>query len=210
MEKTKKRTSMSVPEMGKMLGLGKTESYYLVKKNYFKVITVGTKMRVMIDSFEEWYGNQSWYRKADGTPPGEIIKQHTLSAEELGELLGLSEAYAYELIGRDYFEEVAVLGKKRITKESFERWYKSQSFYRTQEDREKLNDQMEVTYSMPEIARMLGLHRNSIYSLVEKGVFDIVKVGNQKRVTRDSFFRWYNGQNHYKIKADANKMKGRD
>ena len=30
MEQPKKRTSMSVMEMGKLLGLGKTESYYLV------------------------------------------------------------------------------------------------------------------------------------------------------------------------------------
>ena len=52
MEQPKKRTSMSVMEMGKLLGLGKTESYYLVRKNYFKVITVGTTMRVMIPSFE--------------------------------------------------------------------------------------------------------------------------------------------------------------
>ena len=43
--------------------LGKTESYYLVRKNYFKVITVGTTMRVMIPSFEEWYANQSFYKK---------------------------------------------------------------------------------------------------------------------------------------------------
>ncbi len=64
MEQPKKRTSMSVMEMGKLLGLGKTESYYLVrKKNYFKVITVGTTMRVMIPSFEEWYANQSFYKK---------------------------------------------------------------------------------------------------------------------------------------------------
>ena len=47
MEQPKKKTSMSVMEMGRLLGLGKTESYYLVKKNYFKVVTVGTTMRVM-------------------------------------------------------------------------------------------------------------------------------------------------------------------
>lgn len=44
---------MSVPEMGRMLGLCKTESYWLIKKNYFKTILVGNTMRVMIDSFEE-------------------------------------------------------------------------------------------------------------------------------------------------------------
>ena len=35
MAETRKRTSMSVPEMGRMLGLCKTESYWLIKKNYF-------------------------------------------------------------------------------------------------------------------------------------------------------------------------------
>ena len=36
MAEMRKRTSMSVLEMGRMLGLGKTESYWLIKKNYFK------------------------------------------------------------------------------------------------------------------------------------------------------------------------------
>ena len=48
MAEMRKRTSMSVPEMGRMLGLGKTESYWLIKKNYFKTILVGNTMRVMI------------------------------------------------------------------------------------------------------------------------------------------------------------------
>ena len=61
MVNTRKRTSMSVPEMGRLLGLGKTESYWLIKKNYFKTITVGGTMRVMIDSFEEWYAKSDFY-----------------------------------------------------------------------------------------------------------------------------------------------------
>ena len=75
MAEMRKRTSMSVPEMGRMLGLGKTESYWLIKKNYFKTILVGNTMRVMIDSFEEWYANQFKYQKVDGTPPGEELKK---------------------------------------------------------------------------------------------------------------------------------------
>ena len=47
MAEMRKRTSMSVLEMGRMLGLGKTESYWLIKKNYFKTILVGNTMRVM-------------------------------------------------------------------------------------------------------------------------------------------------------------------
>ena len=57
------KTSMSVPEMRRLLGLGKTESYWLVKKGYFKTIIAGKRMRVMIDSFEEWYVGQTHYKK---------------------------------------------------------------------------------------------------------------------------------------------------
>ena len=35
MQQAKTKKSISVPEMGRMLGLGKVESYWLVKKNYF-------------------------------------------------------------------------------------------------------------------------------------------------------------------------------
>ena len=35
MEEKRIRTSMSVIEMGRLLGLSKTEAYWLVKKKYF-------------------------------------------------------------------------------------------------------------------------------------------------------------------------------
>ena len=58
-----KKKSMSVREMGRMLGLGKTNSYWLVKRHYFETILVAGKMRVLVDSFEEWYQNQKHYKK---------------------------------------------------------------------------------------------------------------------------------------------------
>lgn len=72
----KKRSSMSVPEMGRYLGIGKTMSYWLCSQGWFDIITVGTnpktrKMRVMIDSFEEWYQSQSRFKKVmDEIPVG--------------------------------------------------------------------------------------------------------------------------------------------
>ena len=69
MQQAKTKKSISVPEMGRMLGLGKVESYWLVKKNYFTTIQVAGRMRVMLDSFEDWYAGQFHYKKVDGTPP---------------------------------------------------------------------------------------------------------------------------------------------
>ena len=66
------KTSISVPEMGKLLGMGKTNSYYLIRNNYFEVKEVNGRMRVMLDSFEKWYSSQSHYKKA-----GERGNDHT-------------------------------------------------------------------------------------------------------------------------------------
>ena len=191
MEEPKKRTSMSVREMGRLLGLGKTESYYLVKKNYFKVITVGTTMRVMIPSFEEWYANQSFYKKVDGPEPGSQLKQASMSAEELGTLLGITESSAYDLIAKGHFEKVDVLGKMRISNESFWKWYSTQSIYRTVEDQAKDSEKMESTLRMPEIARMLGIHRNQVYDIVKRANLETIQIGRYKCVTKDSFYHWY-------------------
>lgn len=45
------KTSMAVSEMRKLLGVCKTESYWILKKNVFEVRMVAGHMRVMMDSF---------------------------------------------------------------------------------------------------------------------------------------------------------------
>lgn len=77
----KKRTTMSVPEMQRMLGLGKTDSYWLVHRQCFETIIVAGKMRVVIDSFEHWYANQIKYKKVDGTPPGTELRAYSYSVQ---------------------------------------------------------------------------------------------------------------------------------
>lgn len=203
MDSIRKRTSMSVPEMGKLLGLCKTEAYWLIKKNYFKTVLVGGTMRVMIDSFEKWYANQFKYHKVNGTPPGEEMKKTTYSVSELGQLLGLKEATAYELIGKGYFEVVDVLGKRRITKASFEHWYASQSIYQTLEDQERDAVLIASTYRMTEVARMLGVHRQTIYDLVAADRFEVIQVGRYKRITKTSFESWYRNQTRHRLITEA-------
>lgn len=68
-----KKKSMSVMEMGRMLGLGKTNSYWLIKKHYFETIIIAGKMRVLVDSFEEWYQGQMHYRKVSCGDKGQEV-----------------------------------------------------------------------------------------------------------------------------------------
>ena len=64
MAEKKIRTTMSVRAMGTSLGLSKVESYWLVHKNLFETTTVNGKMRIFVDSFEQWYNGQLRYRRS--------------------------------------------------------------------------------------------------------------------------------------------------
>ena len=124
------KNSMSVPEMRRLLGLGKTESYWLIKKHYFETIIIAGKMRVMVDSFEDWYANQLHYKKVNGDPPGKNWTAITMSVQETADLLGIATATLYDLLQKQPFQTVKVGMYTRIYIDSFEDWYKTQSHYK--------------------------------------------------------------------------------
>lgn len=44
-------TTMSVREMREILGIKKTESYWLIKKHYFDTVKIAGRMRIVKKSF---------------------------------------------------------------------------------------------------------------------------------------------------------------
>ncbi len=68
---------------------------------------------------------------------------------------GVDDYLVYELLKKNQMEAVIVDYWKRIPKESFQNWYKSQSRYRTKEDREKAALLEDATITMPEMAQLL-------------------------------------------------------
>ena len=71
----KPRKWMPASEMGKLLGLKKTDRYWLIHKNYFRTENLMGMLRVDIASFEKWYANQVKYRKVTGEEPGLELKE---------------------------------------------------------------------------------------------------------------------------------------
>ena len=54
--------------------------------------------------------------------------------------------------------------------------------------------------SMPEMARLLDLPRKTVYQILinrEGEALEVVTVGDSKRITTESFNRWYAGQTKY-------------
>ena len=126
----KYRTSMSVSEMRDILGLGKTESYWLVNKKRFETVIAGGKMRVMIASFEEWYAGQFHYKKVDGQSPGAKWQGLFLSVLETASLLGISGASLYDLLKKKPFKIEKIDNRIMIDMNSFESWYANQTHYK--------------------------------------------------------------------------------
>lgn len=117
------KTTMSVREMQHLLGLGKTDSYWLLHKNFFEVILINDKMRIVISSFEKWYANQVKYHKVNGPSPGEELCKRSYSVLEVAEILKVDSDTVYTLIRQGKLKAETVDFWMRIPKEEFERWY---------------------------------------------------------------------------------------
>ena len=105
---TQKRTWMTVPEMGKLLGLKKTDRYWLVHKNVFESKEIAGKIRINIASFEKWYANQIKYHKVTGEEPGKELKSWSYSVKEVADLLGGDDYLVYELLKKNQIEQVHI------------------------------------------------------------------------------------------------------
>ena len=116
------KTTMSASEMRQILGLKKTDSYWLVHRQLFETVLVAGKMRVVLASFEHWYANQVKYKKVAGPPPGAELKACSYSIPEIATLLGISDSTVYEIIKRDKLETFEVASWRRVHKGVFEAW----------------------------------------------------------------------------------------
>lgn len=194
---------MSVPEMGRLLGLKKTDRYWLVHKNFFKTEVILGKMRVELASFEKWYANQVKYRKVTGEEPGLELKQRSYSARDIAQMLQVSECLVYDEMNKAGVEYIIVDYWRRYPKEAFDEWYKNQDRYRNDEDREKVKEVLESTMRMPEMARLLGVKRAVVYNLLKHSdILKTVELDGRRRVTKESFYEWYASQDQYHIVSE--------
>lgn len=200
---SKEKKWMSVTEMGNLLGLKKTDRYWLVHKNYFECREIAGKMRINIASFEKWYANQIKYHKVTGEEPGLELKEWSYSVPEIAELLDLNDGSVYDLIKTNNIEVVIVDYWKRVPKKAFQEWYDNQSRYRTREDKKRDAEIEAATITMPEMARLLGITRSQVYAILKNpkysGFFDSIVIAEKKRITKESFQKFLDGQEKYQL-----------
>lgn len=121
--------TMSVPDLMRILGLGKTSTYRLVNQCYFKTYVVFGKMRIDVESFEKWYAGQFHYKKVNGERPG-TDHIETIAPTTIAKVLGVSKSTAYDFLNNGEIEFIVVKGKRRVIRQSFEDWYASQNRFK--------------------------------------------------------------------------------
>lgn len=200
---SREKKYMTAAEMGTLLGLKKTDRYWLLHQHHFEWEEVLGMYRISISSFEKWYANQVKYKKVNGEEPGKELKEWSFSPQEIAEEFGINSCCVYEILKKNNVETVIVDHWKRVPKESFFKWYNSQTRYRMKADREKDAAVENATISMPEMAKLLGVQRKTVYSILKnqdyKDLFEIIIVADKKRITRESFEKFLVAQDKYKL-----------
>lgn len=184
------RKTMTVPQMRKMLGVKKTESYWLVHRNFFKTDIVNGHMMIDVESFEKWYANQVKHRKVDGPEPGAELTSRSYSFSEVASMLGVSSAVVYEIWDKNNLETFTVDFVKRIPKEVFEKWYAGQTRYQKRRYGSHVGAKRSSYISRNEAARMAGVAPSTISRWVDEGYFRYTKTDKILRIKRDSFENW--------------------
>lgn len=187
---SEERETMTVPQMRKMLGLKKTESYWLVHRNFFQTDIVNGHMMIDVESFEKWYANQVKHRKVDGPEPGAELTKMSYSFAEVAEMLGVSGAVVYEIWDKNNLETFTVDFVKRISKDVFEKWYAGQTRYRKRKHGSHVGAKRSRYISREEAAVMAGVAPATVSRWAGEGYFRYTKTDKILRIKRDSFENW--------------------
>ena len=195
--------TMSVTEMRKLLGLKKTEGYWLVHREFFKTEIIGGMMRVDIESFEKWYANQVKHKKVDGEEPGRELIKGSYSFQDAANLLGVNNACLYEIWKKEERKTIKVDFVKRIPKEEFENWLSEQTVYKKSDRIPTISDMEKGYIRFEETARLLNIQEDTMLKLIRtskyKAFFEVKVFDNKKWISRKSFRLFLNAQNEYRI-----------
>lgn len=189
---------MTVRQMGDLLGLKKTERYFLIHKNYFKTEEIQGKIFIHTDSFEEWYQKQLTYRKISGEAPGSEISKTSYSIAEVAKILHVTESTVYVIIKDTDMKTIEIDHRTRIPKDVFDKWYKEQIYTRNIKETKNpvrtalLRESAEKYISVKDACEIARISRQAMIKHLDKGHIEHVRIGRDIRIDRKSFAEWLN------------------
>lgn len=209
-QKLTQRSTMSVPEMRKLLGLKKIDSYWLVYKNLFKTQIIGGMMRIDLESFEKWYANQVKYKKIGGEEPGKELREKSYSFKEAANILGIHDCDLYDVWKNEKLEYITVDFVRRIPVDIFEKWYADQDVYRKVTHIPTVEELENDYICLQDAADLLGISREKLAKIARSEeigrLLDSTICNNKRWITRKSFQLFLNAQNVYYILDDGDEQ----
>ena len=202
------RRTMSVPEMRKLLGLKKTESYWLVHRKFFRTETIGGMMRIDLESFEKWYADQDIYCKVTHIPTAEELEKDYICLQDAADLLGISREKLAKIARREeigrLLDSTICNNKRWITRKSFQLFLNAQNVYHIMNDGDKqeesqllqenktLSLEIKEYISRQEAAELAGVSVSTVTKWMQTGEFQCVGAVNVLRIHRQQFLNWLN------------------
>ena len=155
-------------------------------------------------SFEEVLSEIEENSKYKRLPPKE---KNWMTVPEMGNLLGLKKTGRYWLVQKNYFECREIAGQMRVNIASFEKWYANQVKYHKVNGEEPGKNLKKWSYSISEVAKMLGISETTVYDLIRRDGIKTVTVDYWIRIPKKSFQEWYEKQSKYRTQKDREKDK---
>ena len=141
-----------------------------------------------------------------------MSEKRCYTVQELQEILGVSRPTVYNLlkktdrywlVHKNVFESKEIAGKMRINIASFEKWYANQIKYHKVTGEEPGKELKAWSYSVPEMARLLGLTRSQVYQILRNPkyshFFETIVIAEKKRITKENFQKFLEGQNQFHL-----------
>ena len=146
-------------------------------------------------------------------------KRTWMTVPEMGKLLGTTRSSVYTILDNPkyshFFEFIVIAEKKRITKESFQKFLEGQDRYKLDpsNDYEELAQEQNIALAnfrrkklsqtgirgsngnikyltFDEASYLAKVSRSMINKWADKGKFTVIKVGSRVRIRRDEFEDW--------------------
>ena len=169
--------------------------------------------------FQNWYKSQSRYRTKKDREKDALLEEATITMPEMAQLLGTTRSSVYAILDNPkyshFFEFIVIAEKKRITKESFQKFLEGQDRYKLDpsNDYEELAQEQNIALdnfrrkklsqtgirgsngnikylTFDEASYLAKVSRSMINKWADKGKFTVIKVGSRVRIRRDEFEDW--------------------
>lgn len=128
-----RKYSYSFQKAANLLGIHNADLYAIWKEKALETITVDFVKRIPVDTFENWYENQSKYRKIEKFPDIIDLEENYIPLHKAASSLGITKEQLSVLIRTDPFKrifETQIFENRRwISNKSFQQFLNIQEKY---------------------------------------------------------------------------------